>query len=132
MFDEMTSGGDSSADVLGAGRTVIEVKRSGGTVGRTITFGVDSIELAPAQATRLDALLERSSYDDVPDSSDDLLDGRSRGADRFQYELTISTGSTRRHCRFAEGSPAYDRYRDLIAFAVDATRAGHDTEGKDS
>ena len=127
MSDEAALDEDLNGGVRVTGRTLVEVKRSGGVVGRTVTFVADSSRLAPASAARLVELLEETHYADVSESVPDSGAGRP---DRFQYELTIEAGSSRRHFRFAEGSSEHARFTDLIAFVIDTARSERDTEGK--
>ncbi len=67
----------------------ITFERSGGFTGRKLQRSVDSAVLPAMQAHRLAELLEQSHFFDLPGK----MPPPSRGADRFNYKITVETES---------------------------------------
>jgi emfourin len=95
---------------MAAGR--VEFTRSGGVTGVSLTTSLDTDELAPAERDALEALLAHR-----PEGNPALP---GRGADRFQYDLTVTGDGPPRRITLREGElppaarPLIDR---LVAHA---------------
>jgi hypothetical protein len=78
---------------MAAGR--VEFIRSGGVTGMSLTTSLDLDELAPDEADALEALLaQRPEGTPAPSG---------RGADRFQYDLTVTVDGAPRQVTIGEG-----------------------------
>ena len=65
----------------------ISFERTGGFAGMKLKATVDSNLLSPAEANRLQKLVHKSRFYDLPFE----LKARSQGTDRFHYTLTIES-----------------------------------------
>lgn len=90
--------------------TVLTLARSGGVAGiRPPPKVLDLGGLAAATAQKIEELLETSKFFSLPKE----LPSRSRGADGFQYTLSVVHASGRKHSvTFAEGD-ASEELREL-------------------
>jgi hypothetical protein len=76
----------------------VRLRRSGGFGGMTLETSVNSRDLPPEEARGVEQLLERGEaalHDDQPPA---------RGADRFQYDLTMSRGDEKVELSFSDGA----------------------------
>lgn len=82
----------------------IELERTGGFAGRTVRWSLDTDELEPAEAQRIDALVtEAQSWAAPP----------AEGADRFFYRLRLLGDEEPVEVTF--GDPTPDAARPLLA-----------------
>ena len=93
----------------------IHFERSGGFAGLVQRFSVDTSTLGPEQADEIERLVAAA---DLPRLAAHPPPP-ARGADRFQYDLTVSDGRDRHQVRVGEGSvpaqlrPLLDRLAQL-------------------
>jgi len=104
-------------------RFVVEVKRSGGIAGRTVTYVAESAALSTEEAEHLKHLIEASGLNDLSDKGS-MDTGPVSGADRFQYTVTVQNANGRSSCTTNEASIEYSRLKELIAFAPEVARRG--------
>jgi hypothetical protein len=76
----------------------LELTRSGGLGGMTMRTAIDLDDAPEGEARELRELLERIDLDDLARRSPI----RGTGADRFQYDLTVSGEGGLRHVTVAE------------------------------
>ncbi|MDQ3570656.1 MAG: hypothetical protein M3396_08570 [Actinomycetota bacterium] len=63
----------------------VEVARSGGFAGITVRSSVDTGDLPPAEAEKVEALVDEVDWSSLPRPG-----ARPGAADRFQYHLSVS------------------------------------------
>ena len=96
----------------GPGALRVEVVRSGGFAGLTVAVEVHRDKLDELAQTRLDALLDQLGLGGAADTNADkptkrpAAPGRSVGADRFDYEVTVRRGRQIRRISLSEGALA--------------------------
>ena len=91
----------------------ITLERSGGFANLPWRLSLDSEQLAPAQAQALRDLVERAHFFDQPAEI-----RANRGADRFQYDLTIDDGGRQHAVRLDDGAgPA--ELQELVDWLTD-------------
>ncbi len=96
----------------------IEFERSGGVAGMRLRAAIDSASLPPDQARELDDLVTRARLDSVP-----AVGRGSRGADRFQYRLTVDrAGDT--HTVVVDESAVPPSLAPLLDWLTKAARSG--------
>lgn len=78
----------------------VELTRSGGIAGLTVQVAVDSAGLPEAEASKLAELVERAGVEVLAPRSP----LRGTGADRFQYDLTMSEAGREVHLTIGEGA----------------------------
>ena len=66
----------------------VEFERSGGFARIRTAATIDSASLAPEEARKLHELVDASGFFGLPAT----IESPSRGADRFQYKITVTTG----------------------------------------
>ena len=76
----------------------IELLRSGGFANLRVKKTVDTSQLPAEQARELSELIEGVDLEDLARRSP----LRGRGADRFQYDLTVIAGEEERHVSLSE------------------------------
>jgi hypothetical protein len=93
----------------------VQVQRSGGFAGIPVTTGVESERLSPEASSQFSQLVEQAKALPSPPAG-----ARSRGGrpDRFQYDVTIEDGGTRRTFTVHEGD-APPALQQLIRWVVD-------------
>ncbi len=87
----------------------VEVRRSGGFAGRVTEHTADAEALDQPAAEELRRLVAALEVADPP------ADARSRGADRFQYDVTVQQGAGRRRFSADDGALAPE-LRALVQF----------------
>jgi hypothetical protein len=75
-------------------------ERSGGFAGMKLHRAIDSKDLSPDQARRLDLLLKQSRLFDLPDN----IQRSPSGMDRFYYRLTVESDEGIRKVETSEAS----------------------------
>jgi hypothetical protein len=81
---------------VGAERAVrIDVVRSGGFAGRTTRASVDTASLDPERAAAIQEALARADLAELAERSSPGRARPGRGADRFQYDVTVRDGVRR-------------------------------------
>jgi hypothetical protein len=73
----------------------IELDRSGGVAGISLHAAVDTIALPPEQGREIAELVGRVDFATLADQTGSAGSAPSRGADRFQYDLTVQLGDQR-------------------------------------
>jgi hypothetical protein len=81
-----------------AGRTRIEFEQSGGFAGMTLSTTVDTARLPPDEAREIEQLVDQADLTALPSRPA----GPPRGADRFQYDITVVRGRKRHHVTIQE------------------------------
>lgn len=76
---------------------IVELERTGGLVGRTVRWELDTADLAPAEAAELAAMLDGAASWAGPPAP---------GADRFHYRLRVLGGERPVDVSFGEPGPA--------------------------
>jgi hypothetical protein len=89
----------------------ITLARSGGFAGLSRRSHVDTSSLPAEEAERVRALVEQADFFSLPS----MLPAGERGADRFQYELTVESGG-RQHTVQATDGAAPERLQPLLAY----------------
>jgi hypothetical protein len=89
----------------------IELERSGGFAGITLRSTLDTATLPPAQAAEVAALVDRVDLAALARQARQA--GPPRGADRFQYDLTVERGGRRQHLSLPDGAVP-DELRPLL------------------
>lgn len=77
----------------------IDLRRSGGFAGLREGASVDKSELAPEEAREVEEALARVDLSELAGRSPI----RGRGADRYQYDLTVARGDEEAHVTIQEG-----------------------------
>src|SRR5262245_58051925 len=106
----------------------VELRRSGGIVGRTLVVTLDTADLDDADAARLDQLLADGGLlagDPVP-----MPAREAPGRDRFRYLIRVNDEDGERAIDCVEGSEAAQRLAQLIQFMLEYARTHGPTEGK--
>jgi emfourin len=91
----------------------VDLVRSGGFAGIPVHASVDSATLPVEEASELAALLDRLDMADLAERATQP----PRGADRFQYDLTIQRGAVRQHVSLAESAVPPD-LRPLLTWLL--------------
>lgn len=91
----------------------VDLVRSGGFAGMTVHACVDSATLPAGEASELAALLDRLDMADLTERAT----RPTRGADRFQYDLTIQRGESRYHVSLPENAVPPD-LRPLLTWLL--------------
>jgi hypothetical protein len=78
--------------------TRIDFERSGGFAGISLAASVDTASLAPDEAREIEQLLEKIDFDALRQRPPRA----TRGADRFQYNLTASVKGARQNVSIGE------------------------------
>jgi hypothetical protein len=101
------------------GRVRVEVVRSGGFAGLTRAAAMDTEELDAELAERLRKLVDESQIESLTSTP-------SRGgADRFQYDVTVTRGNDRTSIVLHESSMP-DAARRLVRWVLQGASAGAD------
>lgn len=93
----------------------IDFERSGGFAGITLGASVDTAQLPPEQALEIQELLDKIDLAALGERPLRL----SRGADRFQYDITVTRGSERYTASIGESEvspelrPLIDRLTEI-------------------
>ncbi len=95
----------------------ISFERSGGFAGIKLRRVIDSKDLLPAEATRLETLLRESRFYELPPE----LKATSPGIDRFHYRVTVEDDKTVRTVEASEASVP-DEMRPLIDWLTSLSR----------
>src|SRR5260221_13885971 len=72
---------------LGKPTMKISFVRTGGFAGLRLAATIDSATLSPEEAAQLQALVDNAKFFALPAN----VKGKTSGADRFQYAITIET-----------------------------------------
>jgi hypothetical protein len=91
----------------------VHLVRSGGFAGITVQARVDSATLPAEEAKELAALLDRLDLADLSERAS----YPTRGADRFNYDLTIQRGESRYHVALPENAVPPD-LRPLLTWLL--------------
>jgi hypothetical protein len=78
----------------------IELERSGGVAGISLRSSIDTGALPPDEAQDIARLVDRIEFADLARRPH----RPTRGADRFQYDLTVQQGATRYRLSLPEGA----------------------------
>ncbi len=78
----------------------VDLVRSGGFANVRLRRSLDTDDLSPQDAQELEELVARVDLDDLERRSPI----RGRGADRFQYDLTVMAGERERRISVGEGA----------------------------
>jgi len=89
----------------------IYVERTGGFAGVKLQGLLDSATLPQSQARRLEQLLKKSDFFNLPP----VLDSDKPGADRFSYKVTVET-EHRKHTIEASEAAISGSVRPLLDF----------------
>ena len=93
----------------------IEFERSGGFAGISLGTSVDTSQLSPDEAREMEELLAKVNFS----APRELPMRASRGADRFQYNLTVTRGGQTQTVSIGESEvtpelrPLLDRLTDM-------------------
>ncbi len=107
----------------------VKVKREGGFTGVPLSGEFDSESLSQEEAQRLRELIDSADFFNLPATAA----GSTRGADRFQYVVTIETEDKQHTVRTTDsaGSEALQELVDhLMKLARRAARKPDGTAGK--
>ncbi len=96
----------------------VEFERSGGLAGMRTAATIDSAALPPDEARKLQELVDASGFFDLPVT----MESPSRGADRFQYKITITAGD-RSHAVTASEEAIPAKVKPLIQWLMKAARS---------
>lgn len=100
---------------MASGQIRIRLERSGGFAGMTKRASVDTATLPPEQAREITDLLGKVDLASVSGGSPAAsLRPPPRGADRFQYDVTISEGGREHHLSVSDADMPGD-LKPLIA-----------------
>lgn len=80
----------------------VRVQRTGGFANRVLRADLDSATLPPEQAAELTRLTGRVDFAGLAERA--AAQGGGRGADRFQYDVSVEQGELRHHLQLAEGA----------------------------
>jgi hypothetical protein len=78
----------------------IELERSGGFAGISLRTSIDTNTLPPDEAREIARLVDRIDFARLVRRAP----RPARGADRFQYDLTVQQGAARHHLSVPEGA----------------------------
>ena len=95
----------------------VEFARTGGVGGIRLTATLDTEVLPPEEGARLRRLITASSFFDQPTSRA----SPPRGADRFQYQVTVEDGDRIKKVEIDESSVP-TAFRPLLDYLVDLAR----------
>ncbi len=93
--------------------------RSGGFAGLSVRAALDTAELEPGDAQALQALVDGVDLDELARRSP----LRGTGADRFQYDLTVTDGDRQRRVLASEAA-APPELRALLDRVLSSGSAG--------
>jgi hypothetical protein len=96
----------------------IHFERTGGFAGLKLRTTVDSESLPRREAERLERLLARSHFFELPLS----LEGRTPGADRFHYRVTVESGG-RTHTVRTSDAALPEELRPLVEWLAVRVKA---------
>ena len=82
----------------------VDLVRTGGFAGMTLRASADTADLPAAEASDLAALVDRLDLADLAERAKRPV----RGADRFQYDLTIQSGQSRHRVSLPENAVSAD------------------------
>src|SRR5215211_5558047 len=101
------------------GRVRVEVVRSGGFAGLTRAAAMDTEELDAELAERLRKLVDESQIESLTSTPS------GSGADRFQYDVTVTRGNDRTSIVLHESSMP-DAVRRLVRWVLQGASPGAD------
>jgi hypothetical protein len=78
----------------------VRFERSGGVAGNRLATTVDSNGLPPDEARNLEGMIQAVGFFELPPQ----VKGENKGADRFQYRLTVEAGDRAHTVAFNEGA----------------------------
>jgi hypothetical protein len=78
----------------------IELERSGGVAGVSLRASIDTSTIPPDEAQEIARLVDRIDFADLARRQH----LPARGADRFQYDLTVQQGAARHRLSVPEGA----------------------------
>lgn len=78
----------------------IELERSGGVAGISLRASIDTSALPPDEAQDIARMVDRIDFDDLASRPH----RPARGADRFQYDLTVQQGAARHRLSLPESA----------------------------
>jgi hypothetical protein len=117
----------SASEAVAGSDVHVSFTRSGGFAGTTISGDLDSRKLPPEEARMLRDLVDAADFFAQPA----VLEPTPRGADRFQWEVTVEAGPDRHTVRFTEGAePA--PMGELVRYLARSLRRGATTGGSTS
>ena len=96
----------------------IEFARTGGVAGVALTLTLDTETLPLEEVEHLRRLMAAASFFDLPA----LLRSVNRGADRFQYRVTVEDGNRINKVELDEASVP-EKCRPLLDYLIDSARA---------
>ena len=92
----------------GEQRVQVELERSGGFAGLTLRSRVDTAELEQPEAAEIRSLVAAADVPSLAEAAASRSPGPAgsgdRGADQFQYDLTVTVGDQRHHLRYGDRS----------------------------
>jgi|SRR6478672_11092695 hypothetical protein len=77
----------------------IEVQRSGGFAGITMTFSVDETSVTVPEASQLEELVEKAAFFDLSSSNIPI---KKPGADYYSYNITIDMRGKRHNVKVTD------------------------------
>src|SRR5882724_4052394 len=95
----------------------VRFERSGGFAGITLGGEFDSANLPPEQTSELNRLIEGSRFFELPA----VIRTTQAGADRFQFTVSVDTG-TQKHSIELDEKSAPENLRPLLKWLTDAQR----------
>jgi hypothetical protein len=102
---------------LGKPTMTISFVRTGGFAGLRLAATVDSATLSPEEAAQLQTLVDDAKFFTLPAN----VKGKTPGADRFQYAITIETPG-QRHSVTVEESAASPELLRLLGWLTTAAK----------
>ena len=93
----------------------IDFQRSGGFAGLTFGTSVDTASLPPEEARQIEDMVQQADFFALPQT----VSGPPVGADRFQYDITVTRGDTSHSVSVGESAvpptlrPLLDRLTDM-------------------
>lgn len=97
--------------------TMINFKRTGGAIGREISFDVDLASLPEPVAQRLQGWLTGSNFFEIPTVNDLMA-----GPDEYEYAITVVAGNTL-HTVHATDTAMPESLRPLVEELTELARA---------
>jgi hypothetical protein len=99
----------------------IELDRSGGVAGISVHAAVDTTALPPEQGREIAELVGRVDFATLTEAARAAGSAPPRGADRFQYDLTVQRGDQRYRVSLPESAvPA--ELKPLLSRVLDYAR----------
>jgi hypothetical protein len=83
--------------------TVVRFKRDGGFIPIPLSVEIDTASLPATEARQVEQLVEEANFFKLPATS-----MPRRGADRFEYSITVEKGDKRHTVRTADGAVPED------------------------